>query len=152
MAIKTWDTVRLVGSEWDDDLKGTVHVVEGVDSNRWGTITVDGIRWWVMEGDGAWGCEKVRAADGQESHFSSRVREILADLGDLLIEKNNAYGNSALDPVRVFSKADTVEQLNVRLDDKLSRIKRGHEYANEDTLKDILGYIVLLMIAKEGAE
>lgn len=152
MTIKIGDTVWLTGSEWGDDLKGAIHVVESVATNGWCTIIVDGFRWHALEGDDAWGCEKVNTADGQESHFSSRVREILADLGDLLIEKNNAYGNSALDPVRVFSKADTVEQLNVRLDDKISRIKRGHEYANDDTLKDILGYIVLLMIAKGGAE
>ena len=37
-----------------------------------------------------------------------------------------AYGIiSALDPLRIFSKADTTEQINVRIDDKLSQIARG---------------------------
>ena len=64
-----------------------------------------------------------------------------------LIEKNLAYGNSALDPVRLFSKADPVEQLMVRIDDKLSRIQRGGEYPGDDTLLDLIGYMVLLRLA-----
>jgi hypothetical protein len=47
------------------------------------------------------------------------------ELKAMLLEKNQAYGNSALDPVRVFSKATRVEQILVRLDDKLSRLARG---------------------------
>jgi hypothetical protein len=49
----------------------------------------------------------------------------------LLVSKNAAYGNSALDPVRIFSKVDRVEQIRVRLDDKLSRLARGSA-AGED--------------------
>ena len=64
----------------------------------------------------------------------------------LLLSKNAAYGNSALDPVRIFSKADTVEQIKVRLDDKLSRLARGSA-AGEDVISDLLGYLVLLRVA-----
>lgn len=66
---------------------------------------------------------------------------------DLLIEKNAAYGNSALDPVRIFSQADPIEQIKVRLDDKLSRIARG-QHAGEDVELDLLGYLILLRIAR----
>jgi hypothetical protein len=65
----------------------------------------------------------------------------------MLLEKNKNYGSSALDPVRVFSKASSVEQILVRLDDKLSRLARGNE-ADEDVTLDILGYLVLLRIAR----
>lgn len=71
-------------------------------------------------------------------------------LRDMLLEKNAAYGNSALDPLRIFSKADPVEQILVRLDDKLSRLKRGSS-AGEDVEKDILGYLILLRIARRKA-
>jgi hypothetical protein len=71
-------------------------------------------------------------------------------LRDLLLEKNKAYGNSALDPVRIFSKADPVEQLKVRLDDKLSRLMRGTD-AGEDVELDLLGYLILLRVAKKLA-
>jgi len=67
----------------------------------------------------------------------------------LLIEKNKRYGDSALTPVRVFSKASTVEQLLVRIDDKLSRIKSGAGLLanDEDVIQDLIGYLVLLKIA-----
>lgn len=68
----------------------------------------------------------------------------------MLLEKNAKYGNSALDPVRVFSKASTTEQLLVRIDDKLSRIKTtGMEAPDEDTLNDLIGYLILLKIANK---
>ncbi len=70
-------------------------------------------------------------------------------MGEFLVEKNKAYGDSALDPVRVFSKAKTTEQILVRLDDKLSRLKKGQEYLGDDDIVDLIGYLFLLMIAKE---
>jgi len=65
----------------------------------------------------------------------------------MLMTKNAAYGNSAFDPVRVFSKADAVEQLKVRIDDKLSRIMRGTA-CGEDTITDLMGYLVLLKVVE----
>ena len=66
----------------------------------------------------------------------------------MLLEKNVKYGNSALEPTRIFSKASTTEQLLVRIDDKLSRIKTtGLEAPDEDTLNDLIGYLILLKIA-----
>lgn len=82
--------------------------------------------------------------------FAKAVGDILTGLEAMLIEKNAAYGNSALDPVRIFSSASTEEQLLVRIDDKLSRLQRGHEYAGDDTVKDLIGYLILLLIAREG--
>lgn len=82
--------------------------------------------------------------------FNTEVDEILSRIGDMLIQKNEAYGNSALDPVRVFSKMDTKEQLLVRIDDKLSRIARGSTFPGEDTIDDLIGYLVLLKIAMKG--
>jgi hypothetical protein len=67
----------------------------------------------------------------------------------MLIRKNIAYGNSALDPIRIFSKADAREQLHVRIDDKLSRIMRGTEYIGDNDIDDLIGYLVLLKIAKD---
>ncbi len=61
----------------------------------------------------------------------------------LLLAKNKAYGNSAADPTRVFSGANSVEQINVRIDDKLSRIKYGNTCGNEDTELDLIGYLIL---------
>lgn len=65
----------------------------------------------------------------------------------LLLQKNSAYGNSALDPVRIFSKSDTIEQINVRIDDKLSRIVRGSA-SGEDVEIDLIGYLILKRVAR----
>lgn len=80
------------------------------------------------------------------------INRILRSIETMLIDKNRAYGDSALEPVRVFSKSDTIEQLYVRIDDKLSRVQRGHEYPGDDTIFDLVGYLVLLLIAKERDE
>jgi hypothetical protein len=80
------------------------------------------------------------------------ISRVVSEIEEMLIAKNRAYGDSALEPVRVFSKADNIEQLYVRIDDKLSRVKRGHEYPGDDTISDLIGYLVLLLIAKERNE
>jgi hypothetical protein len=70
-------------------------------------------------------------------------------IAQMLIEKNIAYGDSALDPVRIFSKSDPAEQLKVRIDDKLSRLMKGTDYPGDNDIDDLIGYLVLLKIAKE---
>jgi hypothetical protein len=82
----------------------------------------------------------------------SQIDRVVDGIKNMLIEKNRAYGDSALDPVRVFSKADAIEQIYVRIDDKLSRVKRGHEYPGDDTISDLIGYLILLLVAKEKNE
>lgn len=77
------------------------------------------------------------------------IERISKEVLDLLIAKNKSYGDSALNPARVFSKADAVEQLLVRIDDKLSRIKNGHEWPGDNDIDDLIGYLILLKIAKE---
>lgn len=84
--------------------------------------------------------------------FEERVRAIAISIADMLVEKNKSYGNAALDPMRVFSKADSIEQLKVRIDDKLSRIKNGKEFAQEDTITDLIGYLILLKLKMEESK
>ena len=70
----------------------------------------------------------------------------------MLLGKNKRYGNSALNPVRIFSRCDAIEQINVRIDDKLSRIARGKDLDdNEDTEMDLIGYLILKRVAKREA-
>ena len=87
--------------------------------------------------------------------MSKLVREMIEEecvmINDMLQEKNQAYGNSALDPVRIFSKAHPSEQIRVRIDDKLSRLARGHGLDNEsldDTISDLIGYLILYRVAR----
>jgi hypothetical protein len=90
--------------------------------------------------------------------MSSRDQDDIAlvcdEIKHLLLEKNRAYGSSAFAPARVFSKASSEEQILVRIDDKLSRIARGSALTDEsmeDTTRDLIGYLVLLIIARRRA-
>lgn len=68
----------------------------------------------------------------------------------MLLEKNRKYGNAALEPLAIFTKATPAERLQCRLDEKLARIKTmGPDAAvDEDTTFDLIGCLVLLRLAK----
>lgn len=83
--------------------------------------------------------------DKVQEKISKKCDELKA----LLLEKNRKYGNSALEPIRCFSKADPQEQILVRMDDKLSRIRNRQDDEDEDVFLDLAGYIILYLIAKE---
>lgn len=96
----------------------------------------------------------AQAARVESTIVESLIVEECDRIKELLVSKNRAYGNSALEPMRVFSRADTVEQIKVRIDDKLSRLSRGHALPDEsldDTTMDLIGYLVLLRVAKRRA-
>jgi hypothetical protein len=79
--------------------------------------------------------------------FAVQVTVVLEEIRDLLIAKNQKYGNSALEPLGVFSQLSSKEGLLVRIDDKLKRIKNGSlERDDEDVINDLIGYLVLLKI------
>lgn len=80
--------------------------------------------------------------------FAQEVHIVLVAVNDMLEKKNRKYGDSALNPKRIFSRASTVEQIKVRLDDKLSRLASGQADEDEDVLMDLLGYLVLFRIAQ----
>lgn len=81
-------------------------------------------------------------------NFEKALKKELKEIYTFLVGKNKAYGNSALEPIRVFSKASKLEQLYVRMDDKLSRIQRG-QADNEDVFQDLLGYLIIERLAKK---
>jgi len=79
----------------------------------------------------------------------THISLVCDQIKELLLEKNKKYGDSALDPSRIFSKANPIEQLLVRIDDKLNRIQKGAGLLanDEDIIQDLIGYLVLLKIA-----
>jgi hypothetical protein len=81
--------------------------------------------------------------------FAVQVTQALKEIRDLLIAKNQKYGNSALEPLGVFSQLSAKEGLLVRIDDKLKRIKNGSlERDDEDVVNDLIGYLILLKISE----
>ena len=75
------------------------------------------------------------------------IQTACQSLSEFLLEKNRRYGNSALEPVGIFAKAiEPNDQLTVRIDDKLARIRNSKELRKNDVV-DPAGYLILVMIA-----
>jgi hypothetical protein len=71
---------------------------------------------------------------------------------NLLLDKNRKYGNSAVEPVRIFSKASAEEQIKVRMDDKIKRLMSDQIDDDEDPIFDLVGYGILLMVSRRLAK
>ena len=95
--------------------------------------------WWYKQ----FPVKKNKEWDSQRS-----IVEMLKEIESFLLTKNDQYGDSALAPIRIFSKSDKSEQLKVRIDDKLNRLMQGNASIekDEDVIKDLIGYLVLLLI------
>ena len=80
----------------------------------------------------------------------NQIEKVLDDIRLLLLTKNEQYGDSALSPNRIFSKASTDEQIKFRIDDKLNRLMLGNDSieSDDDIIKDLIGYLVLLLVSQ----
>jgi hypothetical protein len=68
-------------------------------------------------------------------------------LKNLLLDKNAAYGDAVHQPGPLF-QVDPVVGIQARINDKLRRIQnKGITDLTEDTLQDLIGYLVHLRIA-----
>jgi hypothetical protein len=76
-----------------------------------------------------------------------KISEVLNGMTDLLQYKNEKYGDTALEPIGVFSKESAETGLLLRLDDKISRIKNSKELRKND-VSDLMGYLTLLCVKK----
>lgn len=68
-----------------------------------------------------------------------------------LLEKNKSYGSSSLDPIGIFADKHPLQNINSRIDDKISRIVRGDKFGDEDFVKaeeDITGYLIIKRVAR----
>lgn len=91
--------------------------------------------------------ELVEKADTDSSY---EIRRECEQLAEFLVGKNEAYGDSILDPLRIFSKnSDPRVALLARIDDKLSRLARGKDYPGDDDVRDLTGYLVMLRVLEK---
>lgn len=79
-----------------------------------------------------------------------KILNTCLEIAQMLIDKNISYGNSALQPARIFSTADSTEQLKVRIDDKLNRVKNNKGFAGDNDIDDLIGYLILYKIANSN--
>lgn len=83
----------------------------------------------------------------ENSNTSFLIEETCDSLKSLLLYKNEKYGNSALQPINVFSKETADTGLLHRLDDKISRIKNNRDLRKND-IADVFGYVALLCVSR----
>ena len=77
-----------------------------------------------------------------------KIIEITDAMRELLLYKNKKYGNSALEPKRIFYKGDATNSILIRLDDKLGRITANtDETPRVNDVADLIGYCTLLLIS-----
>lgn len=95
--------------------------------------------------------EKVFSYARGEKPTQQKIRDITEAMKDLLLYKNEKYGDSAISPLCIFTKhiknvENNTASILVRLDDKLSRVKNAEELRTND-VSDIIGYCTLLLIS-----
>jgi len=89
-----------------------------------------------------------RNKDPNRISFNEKLDLEIKNISNLLKEKNQAYGNTALNPTNIFSKLDATEAICARIDDKLARINnKGINDLTEDTVDDLIGYLLLLKMS-----
>ena len=82
--------------------------------------------------------------------FQDEVNQVLSEITEMLVAKNQKYGNSAIEPLCIFSDLSPEEGQKVRIDDKLKRIKNGSlQKDDEDVINDLIGYLVILKILQK---
>lgn len=106
-----------------------------------------------VNGDEPLTAKPPEPVDGED--MAEMITDECHAIREMLLEKNRRYGNSSADPVRIFADGSPLEQIAVRCDDKLKRIRTmggletvllsGAEDA-EDTVKDLIGYLVLARV------
>lgn len=144
--VPTTNSIPFDTAKWSESVKALEEVATGLDLKdikkkvlKTATTSYD----WNLQPKTAWKVPK-------DADFAWHLDKVTKKVTDLLKEKNAAYGNSALNPANIFSKLDAVESLLVRMDDKIMRIKnKGINDKTEDTVDDLIGYLLLLKMALE---
>lgn len=93
---------------------------------------------------------------GIQTRTETEIKRICKALEDTLLRKNADYGNSSQRAPILVPRLSAQDALKVRLSDKIARFiqleQSGAARVNEsldDTLLDMAGYCVLLLIARK---
>ena len=134
-------TVR-VKMPWDNG-DDPVRVPKTGTSNKYmlDEIAMDNVQASVMKG-------LMDDPYGDATPTQRKIREIIDAMKDLLLYKNQKYGDSAINPKKVFYKGDATNSILIRLDDKLGRVMSNtEEKPRINDVCDIIGYCTLLLIS-----
>ncbi len=80
---------------------------------------------------------------------TERISTKCHEIEELLVAKNRAYGDSALNPLGIFASGDAEASICARIDDKLARVKHSPGAFGENEVTDLIGYLVLLLLVRK---
>lgn len=77
-----------------------------------------------------------------------KIVDVLDGMKQLLLYKNQKYGDSAINPKKVFYKGDSTNSILIRLDDKIGRVMSNpDDKPRVNDVADIIGYCTLLLVS-----
>ena len=78
----------------------------------------------------------------------AKLVDVLDGMKNLLLYKNRKYGDSAINPKKVFYKGDSTNSILIRLDDKIGRVMSNpDDKPRVNDVADIIGYCTLLLVS-----
>lgn len=80
--------------------------------------------------------------------MQEKIKEKCDEIRDLLLEKNNSYGNSVFNRGVLFD-VDPMYAIQARINDKLNRMKSKNSFLSDNDLMDVTGYFILLQVLKD---
>ena len=88
-------------------------------------------------------CVRVKGTPTQQ-----KIKDVLSGMTDLLLYKNRKYGDSAINPKKIFYKGDSTNSILIRLDDKIGRVMSNtEEKPRVNDVADIIRYCTLLLVS-----
>ncbi len=163
---KEMEKMSTVKRCWLDDKEGLFHCIMQ-DNTEWTSHTGSAQEKWIRiskKGTVPPASENEVAMDivnamslahqlnqspwGDLPPTQQKIHEILGAMTDLLLYKNQKYGDSAINPKKIFYKGDSTNSILIRLDDKIGRIMSNtEEKPRVNDVADIIGYCTLLLIS-----
>ena len=80
--------------------------------------------------------------------MQEKIKVKCDEIRDLLLEKNNSYGNSVFNKGVLFD-VDPMYAIQARINDKLNRMKSKNSFLSDNDLMDVTGYFILLQVLKD---
>ena len=80
--------------------------------------------------------------------MQEKIKVKCDEIRDLLLEKNNSYGNSVFNKGVLFD-VDPMYAIQARINDKLNRMKNKNSFLSDNDLMDVTGYFILLQVLKD---
>ena len=78
-----------------------------------------------------------------------KIEQVFDNFKEFLLEKNRRYGDSAVNPLKIFSLHEPENPICSRLDEKLQRVLSSDAGIRFNDTADCIGYLLLLCVQKD---